>query len=85
MCCGTLVDRGLDIASDEHTNIPNEDWNGCDVKIVGGFSSDFDLCEFHGAICNACVKKALPNLYKVTRVEESRIKYHYKRADADLA
>lgn len=77
MNCGTEIKPGYAPIRDEHINIPEQDWEGCDVKIRGGYSSDFDLQEFHGVICTACLRKAMPNLYQVQRLDEARPKFHY--------
>jgi len=85
MNCGTEVANGLCHRGDEHTNIPHEDRQACDVKISGGYSSDFDLCEFHGVICTPCLRKALPNLYKVANYEQPMPKFHYFPKGVDAA
>jgi hypothetical protein len=77
--CGTMVGKGYDGSDKEHTNIPYQDWEGCDVKIAGGFSSDFDMTELHGVMCNACVKNMLPRLYEVELVSKQPNIYHYKK------
>lgn len=78
MNCGKEIKRGFCRGGDgEHTNIPEQDWEGCDVRITGGYSSDFDLQTFHGVICGGCLLKAIPNLYQVRSVERVRDKTHY--------
>lgn len=76
MNCGTEIKRGY-TWSEEHTNILEQDWRGCTVDIQGGCSSEFDLDTFHGVICPSCLKKAMPNLFKVKSYEKPKPKYHY--------
>lgn len=42
----------------EHQDASNLN-SACDVRIYGGYGSDFDLAVYHAVICDACMDKAI--------------------------